>query len=405
MKLGLDLYNFSPEYPGGVSTFSLGLAEGLVSSMGSNGSIIIFSSATNDAYLRAFFSCRDVKIIRLHISPIARYINRSIVYLSWFLKKYNLRYSFDNLFRRGQMKKIDEVIDALIIPTTTLNFYALYKPTILCIHDIQQEYHPYYFSYHQRILRWSSYRLSAARASCVQVSSKYIRECLLEKFTFIPETKFLLAPEGVDVKKFSQNGAAQRPVALPDIEKDLFIFYPAQIRKHKNHILLMHALAEFKNQIGFELNCVLTGVDSGHWKNVESICKKLGLDNVFYLGRVDFHELLWLYEHTAAVLALGEHESSSLPIREGASFGKPLICSDIPPNIEASGALELNMFDKNSYESLADLLIRVIQNYEEFDARAKTNKETVANFSWDKIAQLYISQAASLVNENNNNYH
>lgn len=294
-------------------------------------------------------------------------------------------------------RQIEAAVDALIVPTTVLNFYALNVPTILCIHDIQQEYLPENFTLHQHVLRWAAYRLSSARATKVQVSSRYIRDCLLEKFTFLSPQNFLIAPEGVDTNRFSVAAEDRVPNALLGLEHKIFIFYPAQIWKHKNHALLMHSLAIFRARMGFEMPCVLTGYDYGHWPEIERLRVDLGLKLVFYLGRVDFPELLWLYKNCTAVLALGLHESSSLPVREGAVFGKPLLCSDIPPNLEASEYIHINLFQKDRPESLTDFLVRLNENPADICDVAELNIELVQTLRWNLVARLYIEQINNLI--------
>ncbi|MFZ8477744.1 hypothetical protein ACO1MN_15895, partial [Staphylococcus aureus] len=81
---------------------------------------------------------------------------------------------------------------------TTLPFPAARVPGILCIHDIQQEFHPEYFSLRESAARWGSYRLSCWAAFAVQASSQFVKDCLLEKFRFLAADKIFVAPEGVD---------------------------------------------------------------------------------------------------------------------------------------------------------------------------------------------------------------
>jgi glycosyltransferase involved in cell wall biosynthesis len=157
----------------------------------------------------------------------------------------------------------------------------------------------------------------------------------------------------------------------------------------------MHALAIFRTRMGFEMPCILTGHDYGHWSNIEEMRAALRLDAVYYLGRVDFAELLWLYKHCDAVLALGLHESSSLPVREGASFGKPLICADILPNVESAEYLHINLFQQDSPEALADKLVALCQNQADIQRLATMNAGLVSSLSWTVIAPAYINRLTS----------
>lgn len=395
MRIGIDLYAFNPAYVGGVNTFSLGLIEGLLANIAEGDKLVLLVSEDNESVISNWFARQNVRIIRVSGSPNAVYINRMLALLSWFFREYRLRYWYERLLRRQITEHVDDAVDALIVPTTVLNFYALRVPTILCIHDIQQEYHPENFTLRQRIARWAPYRLSTARATTIQVSSRYIKNCLLEKFSFLSPQKFMIAPEGVDRNRFSVEADERVPQALPTSVYQRYVFYPAQIWKHKNHTLLMHALAQFRDCMGFEIPCVLTGYDYGHWVEIEKIRDKLDLKAVFYLGRVELPELLWLYKNCIAVLALGLHESSSLPVREGAAFGKPLLCADIAPNIEAAEYLRINLFQKNSPESLAAQLVAVYKDVNSISASARGNIDLIEMLDWRRVAAQYIDKLSS----------
>jgi len=398
VRIGIDLYGFYPTYSGGVSTFSLGLVQGILDNMSAGGDLVLLVSRENEIFLTKQFGEKNLRVLRIQTHPLARYINRIIWILSWIGREYRLRYWYEHWLRRRISRQIDSEVDALIVPTTVLNFYDLKVPTILCIHDIQQEYFPENFTIHQHMLRWATYRLSSARASKIQVSSCYIRDCLLEKFTFLSPHSFLVAPEGVDLERFSTEAEYRHPKALAGLEHQGFIFYPAQIWKHKNHLLLMHSLVSFRKRMGFEIPCVLTGSDYGSWSDVERLRIALGLKSVFYLGPVEFPELLWLYKNCAVVLALGLHESSSLPVREGAAFGKPLICADIPPNIEASKYLHINLFQKDNPEALTDLLVLLNNKSNDICRLAAQNVELVRTLRWVVVARLYLEQINYLLN-------
>lgn len=400
MRVGIDLYAVDPNYSGGVNTFTFGLVEGVIANINHDDILVLIVSKRNkDILTEKFRHHKQILIYCVTVSQVARYLNRVLIYLSWILREYRLRHWYDRFFRRRLNHKIDSLVDGLIVPTSTLNFYALKVPTILCIHDIQQEFHPENFTFHELILRWAPYRLSSSRATTIQVSSQYIKDCLLEKFSFLSPQRLLLAPEGVDLTRFSSLTPDQIPPTLPESVRKCFVFYPAQIWPHKNHSLLMDALASFRNRMGFEMPCVLTGTDYGYWHEIEQLRNMHGLKLVYYLGRVDFPVLLWLYKNCAAVLALGLHESSSLPVREGAAFGKPLICADIEPNVEASRFLKINLFSQNSPDQLMSLLISLFDPISDISIISKQNINLVKKLRWDFITKLYITKIIEFLNK------
>jgi glycosyltransferase involved in cell wall biosynthesis len=295
------------------------------------------------------------------------------------------------------MAKIEQAVDVVIAPTAKLNFFGLKTPSILCVHDIQHEYHPELFTFAMRIARWGAYRASCWKAAAVQASSEYIRKCLLEKFPFIEPRKIFLAHEGVNVDDFLLALPPQKPRAIGDLSADTFAFYPAQLWPHKNHLLLIDALAIFLARNGSELPCVLTGHDYGLWQHIQRRVQECGLKHVHYLGRVAFPEMLWLYRNCRGVLALGIHESSSLPVREGAVFGKALICANIPPNVETQEFLRVRLFEKDKAEDLADALSELADRTSALSRESSENANLAKALDWASIAKTYLTAARSLV--------
>lgn len=391
-RIGLDLYSLDPEYSGGVNTFALGLLNGLYESLPKDCELKVILSKRNRKFLEKILDGRNIEIYEPSEVFFYRYINGFIVYISWLFKEFRIRYWFDKIFRKSLSRSIEAEVDALILPAVLFNFYGLKVPTILCIHDIQQEYCPQNFTFHNLVARWAPYRLSAWRAKTIQVSSNYIKQTLIEKFPFTSEKDFLVAPEGVDPQRFSLRALSKKPSGLGNGFVGKFLFYPAQIWKHKNHILLMHALAKFRDRMGFEIPSVLTGYDYGYWSEIDLVRERLGLGSVYYLGRVELSEIIWCYKNSLAVLALGRHESSSLPVREGAVFGKPLICSNIPPNIEASKHINLQLFDAESEDSLDEVISNIWFDDGSISFAAMRNIEIIRNYHWSSIAKTYIEK-------------
>jgi glycosyltransferase involved in cell wall biosynthesis len=391
MRIGIDFYSFDPECSGGVYTFALGITKGLLGNLQHTDSVVIIISEKNKKQLKLMLANLPVTFINISAGPWYRYINRLLWLLAWATGSFKLRFWYDKYFRAHTMNIIDSSIDALIVPVSVLNFYALKSPSVLCIHDIQQEYHPELFTLNQRILRWASYRLSCWKADAIQASSKYIKDCLIEKFKFINPNKIFIAHEGVDLDKFSMAIQGERPETIASLKANSFVFYPAQLWPHKNHSLLIEALSIFRNKMGYELPCVLTGYDYGHWKSIHDLIDRHQLKCVHYLGRVSFAQVLWLYQNCSAVLALGLHESSSLPVREGAVFGRPLICSNIPPNIETQEFLSIRIVDNTNPYDLAGVFFELITNDKEMFAEAAKNTNLVKIFDWNCIAKKYIS--------------
>jgi len=397
VRIGVDLCDFDPAYTGGVSSFAFGLLAGLLSIRRPGDTLVLLVTDRNEFFLRQKFADADVGFLKLTLDGWARRVDSLFVLASWAIGNFKLRYWYDLVFRARSMREIDEAVDVLLAPLTTMRFYGMQAPALLSIHDIQQEYHPEFFSQRDRIRRWAPYRLSAWRAARVQASSHYIENCLIEKFPFMTTQKIAVIPEGVDREKFSLDAPDEMPSELTDLCGQDFVFYPAQIWPHKNHALLIDALARVRDETGTELPCVLTGHDYGYWSVMRDRIAALGLKQVRYLGRVGFKQLLWLYRNCRAVLALGMHESSSLPVREGAVFGKVLIALDIPPNREVQDYLKVSLVGGADRRDLGAALVGLRKNLGGIVDASSQNATLVGHFDWKAIAGEYYQVLSELV--------
>jgi glycosyltransferase involved in cell wall biosynthesis len=396
VNLGVDLTRFDPSYLGGVSTFALGLTHGLISALPPADRIVLLATSKNLEDLTLRFSYDNVSVLEVDEAPVHRYVVSLLGYLGFLLRTYKLPFWYSRLFRLNVAGRIERTIDVLIAPMTTLPFPSGRVPIILCVHDIQHEYHPEYFSFRERASRWGSYRQSCWAASAIQASSQFVMDCLLEKFRFLPPRKIFIAPEGVDFKTFDPKAPMEPPPAEVDTAPNSFLFYPAQLWPHKNHLLLIEALAAFRDRNGYEMPCVLTGQDCGMLQPIMESVSGARLSKIRYLGKVPFTQLLWLYSNCKAVLALGLHESSSLPLREGAAFGKPLICANIPPNEELARDLFLLPFACRSPTDLSARLDELISCGSVLTEKSAQNKNRARRFNWETIAVRYIGVASDL---------
>jgi glycosyltransferase involved in cell wall biosynthesis len=397
MKIGVDLCDLDPTYTGGISSFAFGLISGLLAVRQQSDSLVILVTSRNEAFIREKFVGSDVSFLKLPLGWLARRTDSVLVLASWAFGNFKLRYWYDLIFRGSTMREIDEAVDTLLAPLAVLRFYGMRAPVLLSIHDIQQEYHPEFFSWRGRVSRWAPYRLSAWRAAKIQASSRYIKNCLIEKFSFMDAQKIVVISEGVDRGRFSLDAPDELPPELADLRSGEFVFYPAQIWPHKNHTLLVDALVRVREEAGIELPCVLTGRDYGYWLSLRDRIDTHGLKQIRYLGQVSFSRLLWLYRNCSAVLALGVHESSSLPVREGAVFGKVLIATDIPPNREVQEYLKVRLVDRTDAGDLAATLIGLLKDPNDIVTASLENASLVAHFDWIAIASKYYRILRQLV--------
>ena len=112
------------------------------------------------------------------------------------------------------------------------------------------------------------------------------------------------------------------------------------------------------------------------------------MNYIYYLGKVDFKDLLTLYKEARFLITAVLYESSSLPILESSASGTPIIASKTPPNIEMSSNIEMTLFEPLNVEDCAS----VIEKCWEMKAidQIDHNNKSIENYNWKNIGKKYM---------------
>src|SRR4030095_6012975 len=96
-----------------------------------------------------------------------------------------------------------------------------------------------------------------------------------------------------------------------------YLFFPAQLWHHKNHLLVLRALLKLKQE-GLTIPLVLVGAQFSAAAGIFQFIKEHKMQYVHYLGKVPFDDLVALYQGARFMITAVLYESSSLPILEAA---------------------------------------------------------------------------------------
>jgi len=314
--------------------------------------------------------------------------------LSWNTHFY--KFTSDLLFESIR-KLMDAESDILYTPTVVLQWFNSRKPTVLSMHDIQQVHHPEFFSWPRRLSRKITYGLSARYASYFQASSEFIKEDLLAHFRYLSPEQIEVIPSGVSIERFATPSLLDDLSQLYDLP-ERFLFYPAQLWPHKNHLTILKALKQIENKHGWKIPLVLTGARFTAAPRIFGFIADQSMGYVHYLGRVPPQCMVALYQKAAFMITATLHESSSLPVLEAAAAGTPIIASKIPPLEELAQVLRLNLFNPLDVEELAGLILALWNDEKTASAQAAFNRQQIAFYSWENTAQKYLQFFQRIVN-------
>lgn len=210
------------------------------------------------------------------------------------------------------------------------------RPACVAVHDIQPVDLPHNFSFAKR--RWLGAMLprTVRSANAITVPSAFVRDRLVERLG-APAERVSVVPWSVEpVAAVSDTDivAARRRHGLDR----RYVLYPAISYPHKNHAVLVDAVARLA---GEPTDLVLTGRPGPLDDEIAARAAAAGLEGRFHqLGRVPGADLRALLAGAAAVAVPSRYEGFGLPALEAMSAGRPVVVADCGslPEVTAGAA-------------------------------------------------------------------
>ncbi len=292
---------------------------------------------------------------------------------SWILRK--------NIFYDGLIKKydLDAVYPAKNFPVknkTRAKVVAWYA-------DLQHKYYPEFFSRLTIIHRNIRLYFMLKNASDLIVSSEAVKGDFHKFFKMRKDIK-------VHVFHFTSINDDYLDLNIDELRKkynlpEKYYLVSNQFHKHKNHRVLLLALAKLK-EMGINKHFAITGKfprdsDSPYLKELYRIIEDNKLqDQISLMGIIPRGDQIKIMEYAQAVLQPSLFEGWSTVIEDAISLQVPVIASSLPVNIEQ---LKDNgvYFDPHDADELASILSkypdRNMNNkpYEDYSLRIQESAE------------------------------
>ena len=228
-------------------------------------------------------------------------------------------------------------------------------PVLTWLPDFQHLHRPEMFSDAEIEQRNRSFTEAAENAVRVVVSS---RDALADFERFAPAQAHkgrvlsFVAQVPSDIYETDPSGVCQE-YNLPE----RFLYLPNQFWKHKNHAVVIEALALLKQQ-NPEVTVVCTGNtqdyrNSHYFANLMTEIARQGLRNqMIILGLVPHAHTFQLMRQSLAVLQPSLFEGWSTTVEEAKSVGKPMLLSSLPVHCEQNPPASV-YFEPSAAVSLA----------------------------------------------------
>ena len=393
MRIGIDCLRADPGYVGGLNTYIQGLLGGFAAA-GGNHRFQLYLTDHNRKQFARYEVLPNFEVVTVDGGSFR--MRQRICRAALLSRSPELYRRMSARMFKSLRQRMETGSDLIYTPTVSLLCFDHRKPTLLSMHDIQHLHYPEFFSWPRLRSRKITCSLSAACARYFQASSQFIKQDMLAHFPGISPEQIAVIPEGVNLDDFS---APRGVVPLGRYElPERFLFLPAQLWPHKNHLTVLRALRRLERQHRIKIPLVMTGTRYSAAPAIFQFLAEERMDYVRYLGTVPIENLVALYQRAALVVSPGLYESNSLPVLEAAAARTAVIASNIPPNQELAQTLRLNLFDAVHDGELAQLIFRLWRDEGSCRKQAAHNRRQVALFTWENAARQYLSLMEEIAN-------
>jgi glycosyltransferase involved in cell wall biosynthesis len=299
-------------------------------------------------------------------------------------------------------------IDLMVYPNPTTVSFEAGTPYVTAVHDLQHRLQPEFpevSANGEAEWREYLYRNAIAGATLVLAESEVGREDILQLYGDVadPERIKVLShiPPPYVLGGRPGDGAVAEVRARYGLP-ERYLYYPAQFWPHKNHALIVRALALPEAR---DLVVVFSGGHGGVMRGgthaeVLRLAEELGVaDRVHDLGYVANEEIAPLYAGAVALVMPTFFGPTNLPALEAWALDCAVISSDIRGIREQIGDAGL-VVDPRSAEALADAMVRVWTDDElrrrlVERGRARTAAYSAAEFG--ALLNAYLREAKALL--------
>lgn len=241
-------------------------------------------------------------------------------------------------------------------------YYKTDLPSFVTIWDFGHKdvlYFPEVFAHGEFEARENWYNTLINRASRIIVSNEAAKQKVLQYYP-IQEDKVITNGLPTPDYVFKTN-ADETVLQKFGLEKNNFIFYPAQFWAHKNHIRILKAINVLKEK-GISLKAVFSGSDKGTMEYIKSQAGFLGIqDLIIFAGFISVEQIAALYKNALTLVYASLLGPDNLPPLEAMALKCPVLASGIDGHrVQLKDTCVF--FDPLDENDLADKLESLVKN-------------------------------------------
>jgi glycosyltransferase involved in cell wall biosynthesis len=282
-----------------------------------------------------------------------------------------------------------ESLGVNVVHFTYPGFPKCNLPIVYNPHDLQHLHYPQFFDSRDIALRDFFQSAGCRAAQAVVTPSCWARQDIIHQYG-IPPQKIFAVLYGATTELYG----AITPQLLKSVTSKFklppkFALYPAQTWKHKNHLLLLEAIALLRKRDHLMVSLVCTGQKNDFWREIENQINKLQLQSqVQFLGYVSPTDLRALYRLAQFVILPSLFEGGGLPVLEAFHENVPVACANVTSLPEYAGDAAI-LFDPLNVDSIAIAVSRMANDASLRDTLRQRGSERIRLFTWARTAKTY----------------
>jgi len=390
LRVAIDARRQGEGFAGGTEQVVIGLAHGLSALTDSPDEYLFLTAPPDDEWIAPYLSggCRVLSGVASAATPTWRGRLKAVPGVRSVWNRVSIALG-PRTVRVPQSDGAIERAGVDVVHFPRQGAFRTNVPSVYQPHDLQHLHLPEYFTPRERFAREVTYRAFCAQAQTVVMMTHWGKEDLTTRYD-LPRAKVCVVP-GASVldayaePKHADIEATRARLALPEH----FAFFPAQTFPHKNHLMLLDALAVARDSLGTTIPLVASGYQNEFFPRIAQRVSELRLEaQVRFVGFVRPVELRALYRLARCMVFPSSFEGWGLPVVEAFHEGTPVACADATSLPEVAGGAAL-LFPVGSPTAMADALVRLWRD-EGLRARlTERGRERAAALSWTRTARTF----------------
>jgi len=252
-------------------------------------------------------------------------------------------------------------VDLLYCPFTALDYAEPGIPAVCTVYDLQYKTYPEFFSPEEVAYRERVFMDACHHATQLTAISDYSRQSAIIHSGINPSrirTISLRMAHRILSSNEQKKDESDELFARLNLERQLYLLFPANFWQHKNHEILLTAFAiAIRHGLTPKMKLVCTGAPTERQRAVIKKSAAIGLaDRVIFPGYLPNDELAAVLANAAGMIFPSLYEGFGLPVIEAMAAGIPVACSNTRalPEVTSGAAL---LFNPDNPEEIAQAMV------------------------------------------------